>query len=73
MGRPLRLSKKRKILCGGKEESYERNPGGVPLVFNHKFFETFLRFKKRTPYGVRFLDVNGDQSSHRPAVMMAME
>ena len=23
----------------GKEESYERNPGRVPLVFNHKFFE----------------------------------
>ena len=73
MLRDLRLSKKQENLRDGKEESYERNPGGVPLVFNHKFFETLLRFKKRTPYGVRFLDVNRDQSSHRPAVMMAME
>ena len=36
-----RLSKKREDLRDGKEESYERNPGRVPFVFNHKFFETF--------------------------------
>ena len=46
MLRDLRLSKKQENLRDGKEESYERNPGGVPLVFNHKFFETFQRFKK---------------------------
>ena len=41
MASRLSLSKKREILRNGKEESYERNPGRVPLVFNHKFFETF--------------------------------
>ena len=33
---PRSLSKKQQILCGGKEERYERNPGGVPFVFHHK-------------------------------------
>ena len=46
MLRGLRLSKKQENLRDGKEESYERNPSWVPLVFNHKFFETFQRFKK---------------------------
>ena len=39
MASRLSLSKKREILRNGKEESYERNPGRVPLVFNHKFVE----------------------------------
>ena len=25
----------------GKEDSYERNPGGVSFVFNHPFFDLF--------------------------------
>ena len=41
MLRDLRLSKKQENLRDGKEESYERNPSWVLLVFNHKFFETF--------------------------------
>ena len=34
----LGLSKEPKDLRDGKEDSYERNPGGVSFVFNHKFF-----------------------------------
>ena len=41
-----RLSIKPEILRDGKEESYERNPGGVPLVLNQSFFETQKSFKK---------------------------
>ena len=40
----LRVSKNAEKLFNGKEESYERNPGGVPFVFNHKFFGTSERF-----------------------------
>ena len=35
----LNLSNNRKDADDGKEESYERNPGGVPFVLNHKFSE----------------------------------
>ncbi len=30
-----------KTFLDGKEESYERNPGRVPFVFNHKFLKRF--------------------------------
>jgi len=30
------------MLDAGKEESYERNPGGVSFVFNHEVFKTFF-------------------------------
>jgi hypothetical protein len=35
----LRLSINPEILDNGKEDSYERNPGGVSFVLNHTFFE----------------------------------
>ena len=35
----LRVSKNGKNSINGKEESYERNPGRVPFVFNQKFSE----------------------------------
>ena len=35
------LSKNGKNSVNGKEESYERNPGRVPFVFNQKFSELF--------------------------------
>ena len=37
----LGVSKNGKNCIDGKEESYERNPGGVPFVFNPKFSERF--------------------------------
>ena len=37
----LRVSKNGKNSINGKEESYERNPGRVPFVFNQKFSERF--------------------------------
>ena len=37
----LNLSNNREDADDGKEESYERNPGGVPFVLNQKFFRTF--------------------------------
>ena len=40
-----KLSINQKTLCNGKEDSYERNPGGVSFVLNHKFFE-LEKFKK---------------------------
>ena len=40
----LRVSKNGKNSNNGKEESYERNPGRVPFVFNQKFFRTSHRF-----------------------------
>ena len=33
-----RLSRNPETLDDGKEDSYERNPGRVSFVFNHKFF-----------------------------------
>ncbi len=39
MVRPPRVSKNGKNSINGKEESYERNPGRVPFVFNQKFSE----------------------------------
>ena len=39
--RALRVSKTVKTIPDGKEESYERNPGRVPFVFNQKFSELF--------------------------------
>ena len=41
MHKRLRLSINQKISRDGKEDSYERNPGGVSFVLNHKFFELF--------------------------------
>ena len=38
---PSRMSKNGKNSINGKEESYERNPGRVPFVFNRKFSELF--------------------------------
>ena len=35
----FRLSINPEILRDGKEDSYERNPGGVSFVFNHKLSE----------------------------------
>ena len=49
----LSLSKNTKNEFNGKEESYERNPGRVPFVFNQKFSElptgseNLLRLAKR--------------------------
>ena len=39
-----RPMKKRDLKVNGKEKSYERNPSGVSLIFNQKFFRTFLKF-----------------------------
>ena len=36
----LRLSTNPEIRENGKEDSYERNPGGVSFVFNQPFFRT---------------------------------
>ena len=43
----LGVSKNGKNCIDGKEESYERNPGGVPFVFNPKFSERFNVLKTR--------------------------
>ena len=39
--RRLSLSKKGELLENGKEDSYERNPGGVSFVLNLSFSELF--------------------------------
>ena len=46
--RAFRLSEKPKDLRDGKEDSYERNPGRVSFVFNHKFSE-LKKFRKLAP------------------------
>ena len=45
MGGLLGCLKKGGDLRDGREDSYERNPGGVSFVFNHKFFEPFKGLK----------------------------
>ena len=41
----LRLSINSEMLCGGKDDSCEGNPGGVSFAFNHRFFE-LIKFRK---------------------------
>ena len=47
----LGLSKKGELLDNGKEDSYERNPGGVSFVLNHKFLGTFESSEKLAQAG----------------------
>ena len=54
--RRFSLPEKAQFLRAGKEDSYERNPGGVSFVSNHKFFESFERIKKLAQSGEKFFD-----------------
>ena len=52
----LRVSKNSKNSINGKEESYERNPGRVPFVFNRKFSELFKGLKTCSDWRKHFFD-----------------
>ena len=54
--RRFSLPEKAQFLRAGKEDSYERNPGGMSFVFNHKFFEPFERIEKLVQSGEKFFD-----------------
>jgi hypothetical protein len=47
----VQLIKKWRLKEDGREKSYERNPSGVSLVFNQKFFRPFGRSEKLVQAG----------------------
>jgi hypothetical protein len=65
-----RVSKNSKNSINGKEESYERNPGRVPFVFNQEVFRTFLKFRKLAQAGEKVFSPAWDRGQKSPVLAL---